>query len=96
MSTPAMMPALEHAKAALAGIPGLVSCEIGRKEDVSPNDYPMIQIVPTRVTPGAAYAGRTMPYYVIHAKADLDPGGAITELANASFENTIFTRNEGQ
>ena len=64
MSTPAMMPALEHAQAALAGIPGLVSCEIGRKEDVSPNDYPMIQIVPTRVTPGAAYAGRTIEVWI--------------------------------
>ena len=64
MSTPAMMPTLEHAQAALAGIPGLVSCEIGRKEDVSPNDYPMIQIVPTRITPGAAYAGRTVEVWI--------------------------------
>jgi hypothetical protein len=64
MTTPAMMPALEHARSALAGIPGLVSCEIGRKEDVSPNDYPMIQIVPTRVTPGAAYAGRTIEAWI--------------------------------
>jgi hypothetical protein len=64
MTTPAMMPALEHARSALAGIPGLVSCEIGRKEDVSPNDYPMIQIVPTRITPGAAYAGRTIEVWI--------------------------------
>lgn len=64
MTTPAMMPALENAKAALAAIPGLVSCEIGRKEDVSPNDYPMIQIVPTRITPGAAYAGRTIEAWI--------------------------------
>ena len=64
MSTPELMPALEHAKAALSAIVGLVSCEIGRKEDVSPNDYPMIQIVPTRVTPGAAYAGRTIAVWI--------------------------------
>ncbi len=64
MTTPAMMPALENARAALAGIPGLVSCEIGRKEDVSPNDYPMIQIVPTRITPGAAYAGRSVEAWI--------------------------------
>ncbi|UOF79464.1 hypothetical protein [Caudoviricetes sp.] len=64
MTTPALMPALENARSALAGIPGLVSCEIGRKEDVSPNDYPMIQIVPTRVTPGAAYAGRTIEAWI--------------------------------
>jgi len=63
-TTPEMMPALEHARDALAAIMGLVSCEIGRKEDVSPDDYPMIQIVPTRISPGAAYAGRTIEVWI--------------------------------
>lgn len=41
-------------------------------------------------------AGKNMPYYVVHAKADLDPGGAFTELAGSSFTGHIYTLNEGQ
>ncbi len=36
------------------------------------------------------------PWYVIHAKADLDNGGLQTELVGSSFQNTIFSRHEGE
>jgi type IV pilus assembly protein PilA len=43
-----------------------------------------------------AAAPTDKPWYVIHAKADLDQGGVQTELVGSSFQNTIFSRNEGQ
>ena len=44
----------------------------------------------------SAHAGRPVPYYVVHAKADLDPGGNVTELAGSSFSGTIYTLNDGE
>lgn len=43
-----------------------------------------------------SYAGREMPYYIVHARADLSPGGDFTEVAGSSFENTIRTLHEGE
>jgi prepilin-type N-terminal cleavage/methylation domain-containing protein len=38
-----------------------------------------------------------VPYYVIHAKSDLDrAAGLETELVGTSFQNTIFSRYEGE
>lgn len=44
----------------------------------------------------AAYNGQKIPYYVVHAKADLDPGGNYSELAGSSFGGHIYTLNEGE
>lgn len=44
----------------------------------------------------APMAGKNVPYYVVHAKADLDPGGPFTELAGSSFGGQIYTLNEGE
>jgi type IV pilus assembly protein PilA len=41
-------------------------------------------------------AGKNIPYYVVHAKADLEPGGVYTELAGSSFGGQIYTLNDGQ
>lgn len=44
-------------------------------------------------------ASTTVPWYVVHAKADLNDDGSsglYTELVGTSFQNTIFSRNEGQ
>ena len=54
-----MMTTLEAAKTALALIPGVASCKIGLEANISPADYPMIRLVPTRLTPGRPYANRT-------------------------------------
>ena len=47
----ALMPALQAIQGALSAIPD-VAVEIGRRLDLSPNDYPMIQIVPIRLFNG--------------------------------------------
>lgn len=60
-----MMLALEAARDALATIPGLavvngeVSCKVGMEANISPAHYPMIRLVPSRITPGRPYGGRT-------------------------------------
>ncbi|MDB4936128.1 MAG: hypothetical protein JWP87_3100 [Labilithrix sp.] len=47
------------------------------------------------VTVPAAVVG-TNPWYYVTASADLDPGGVFTELVGTSWQNTIFTFQEGQ
>jgi hypothetical protein len=54
-----MMTTLEAARDALAQIDGVMSCRIGIEEAISPADYPLIRIVPDRITPGRPYDNRT-------------------------------------
>lgn len=46
-------------KDALALIDGVTSCQIGVEKNIGPASYPMIRIVPERVTPGK-YKDRTV------------------------------------
>lgn len=42
-------------------------------------------------------ANTKVPWYVVHAKADLDgDGGNFTEMVGTSFQNTLFSRNIGE
>jgi len=65
-----MMTTLEAAKAAFAAIPGLavvngeISCKIGLESNISPASYPMVRIVPVRITPGKPYGNRTAETYI--------------------------------
>lgn len=64
-----MMAALEAARTALllidtivdaaAEVPARGSVEIGLEANVGPGDYPLIRLVPSRITPGRPYASRT-------------------------------------
>lgn len=54
-----MMAVLEAARDSLACIPGVKSCAIGIERNISPADYPMIRLVPVRITLGAPYNKRT-------------------------------------
>ena len=53
-----MMTLLEGLKASLATITGVASCRIGLEESITPDDYPLIRLVPSRADNGAAYAHR--------------------------------------
>lgn len=44
---------LEALRDTLAQIPGVATCRIGLEANMTPADYPMIRIVPSRVAPGA-------------------------------------------
>lgn len=53
-----MMAALEAVRTALAALPGVTTCKIGMEDNISPADYPLIRIVPGRITPGRPYSNR--------------------------------------
>jgi hypothetical protein len=59
-----MITALENARDALADIPGVVSCKIGIEKNLSPADYPMIRLVPSRLSPGRPYSARTIQTFI--------------------------------
>lgn len=42
---------LTQIKETLATIPSIASCKIGLEANITPSDYPLIRIVPTRLTP---------------------------------------------
>ena len=42
---------LTQIKETLAVLPGIASCQIGLEANITPSDYPLIRIVPTRMTP---------------------------------------------
>lgn len=59
-----MNAALEAARDAFATIPGVKSCKIGIEANLSPEEYPMIRIVPFRITPGRPYGNRSSETFV--------------------------------
>lgn len=60
-----MMATLEALRDALAGISGVQSCKIGVEANISPADYPMIRIVPVRMTAGKPYGHRTAELQIL-------------------------------
>lgn len=54
----AAMDTLEAARDALKLITGVASCKIGLEPNISPADYPLIRLVPSRLTPGKPYSAR--------------------------------------
>ena len=47
-----MMALLESLRDSLAALPGVASCRIGLEANISPADYPLIRVVPSRLEPG--------------------------------------------
>jgi hypothetical protein len=54
-----MLATLEAAREVLANIPGVASCKVGIEQGITAADYPMIRLVPSRITPGRPYNNRT-------------------------------------
>lgn len=54
-----MIPELTALRDSLQAVPGVVSSKIGLETNISPSDYPLIRLVPTRITPGKQYGNRT-------------------------------------
>ncbi len=42
---------LTQIKETLATIPGMTTCKIGLEQNITPDQYPLIRLVPTRMTP---------------------------------------------
>ena len=54
-----MYSALTTLRDNMADIDGVSSCKIGVEAGISPADYPLIRLVPARLTPGQPYNNRT-------------------------------------
>lgn len=54
-----MMTALQTLRDALAALPGVATCKVGLEPNIGPADYPLVRIVPSRITPGAPYHKRS-------------------------------------
>lgn len=65
----AAMTALEAARDSLATITGVASCKVGLEANISPADYPLIRLVPSRLTPGRPYTARTIETLVYFGAA---------------------------
>ena len=50
---------VQAARDALALIPDVASCKIGLEQGITAADYPLIRLVPSRITPGRPYNNRT-------------------------------------
>jgi hypothetical protein len=51
-------PILETLRDALATVPGVVTCRIGLEANMTPDDYPMVRIVPSRIVDGPVFGRR--------------------------------------
>ena len=57
-----MMTMLESLRDALAGVPGVQSCKVGLEDNITPDDYPIIRIVPSQ----ASAVDEDMDVYAVH------------------------------
>lgn len=55
---PTMMTSLESLRDALQTVPGVATCKIGLEQNICPDDYPIIRVVPSRIDPGGPYSKR--------------------------------------
>lgn len=56
-----MMQTLERLRDALGALPGVQTCRIGLEANITPDDYPIIRLVPSRMAPmNAALGGRVI------------------------------------
>lgn len=51
---------LTQIKETLAVLPGIASCQIGLEANITPSDYPLIRIVPTRMRPNDDIGDRAL------------------------------------
>ena len=104
-----MFAVLEAARDALALVPGVASCRIGLEQGITAADYPLIRLVPSRITPGRPYNNRTaecLVYFGMDTTA-AEAGGLeavyaalfgleaeIIELNGAAINQKLLTRSK--
>ena len=81
-----MMTALETARAAFSTVASLASCKIGLEANISPADYPLVRIVPSRVTPGRPYGGRTVECLVYFGAHTTQAEGGLEAVYASLFD----------
>lgn len=68
MTTASVYPVLVALRDRLAGVAGIVTCRIGLEANMTPADYPMVRIVPSRVDYGAVIGRRKTECLVYFGK----------------------------
>lgn len=67
-----MMAALEGLRNALAALPGVATCRIGLEANITPEDYPLIRVVPSRVS-DASVIGKSRAEVLIYFGMPIAP-----------------------
>lgn len=84
---------LTQIKATLATIPGTTTCKIGLEQNITPDQYPLIRLLPTRMQPADDVGNQALLEVTVYFGAALlavDSGGLETVYANLfSLEETI-------
>lgn len=55
---PSVFPTLALLRDSLAAVPGVATCRIGLEANMTPADYPMVRIVPSRIDDGGVIGQR--------------------------------------
>ena len=58
MTTPSVYPVLTALRDRLASVAGIVTCRVGIEANMTPADYPMVRIVPSKVSYAAVLTRR--------------------------------------
>lgn len=88
------MNALQAARDTLAAIPGVASCKVGLEAGIGPADYPLVRVVPSRITPGRPYGGRTVDavvYFGVNRSVTED--GGLEAVYSALFDMETAIRS---
>jgi hypothetical protein len=70
-----MMAVLESLRDHLADLPGVATSKIGLEANIGPSDYPLVRIVPIRITPGRPYDNRQVECFIYFGNAIADSEG---------------------
>jgi hypothetical protein len=81
-----MMTTLETLRDALSAIEGVASCKIGLEANISPADYPLIRVVPSRVQDDVTL-GRRMAECLVYFGVDVSEAeGGLEDVYTALFD----------
>jgi len=68
MSQPNAYPLLEAVRDQLATVPGVLTCRIGWEANVTPDDYPLVRIVPSKIGAGRSIGRRSVNAIIYFGK----------------------------
>lgn len=96
--TPDVNAALQALRDALGAVPGVQTSRVGLEANLSPADYPIVRITPSRITPGATMARRKVEALIYFGQPvhEFDAGGIDGQYAQllameAALVDAIYT-----
>jgi hypothetical protein len=87
------MDELNALRDSLATIPGVATCAIGLEDVIGSGDYPLVRLVPTRITMGKQYNRRTAELLVYFGASIAESAGLPAVYAAVfALEEQIITK----